>query len=60
MLNCNHCDYYLSENGKKTCEFSEHLFLKNPQDMEKYPCQDISYDSYISAKENKESMEVVA
>lgn len=60
MLNCGYCDYYLTENGKKICEFSNHLFLKNPLDMDKYPCLDISYDSYLSCKENKDNMEVVA
>jgi hypothetical protein len=60
MLNCNSCDYLSNEKGKKICEFSDHLFTKNPLDMDKYPCQDISYDSYLLKNEGKDDINIVA
>lgn len=59
MLNCTLCDYYSINGGKKVCEFAGHLFIKNPADMEVYPCQDISYDSYMMRKENNEIETVI-
>lgn len=58
MLNCDYCDYYSAEKGKKFCEFSDHLFLKNPLDLDKYPCEDISFANYLEKKENKNDMNV--
>ena len=60
MLNCTICDYYSNDKGKKVCEFADYLFLKNPADMDSYPCKDISYDSYLSKSENKEDVSIVA
>lgn len=59
MLNCNLCDYYSQEKGKKVCRFAEHLFVKNPSDMNRYPCQDMSYQDYL-LKQTKEDVEIVA
>jgi len=59
MLNCNSCDYFSMEKGKKLCEFSDHLFIKNPLDMDKYPCQDLTYDSYLLKIKN-EDIDIVA
>jgi hypothetical protein len=60
MLNCNSCDYFSMQKGKKLCEFSDHLFIKNPLDMDKYPCQDLNYDSYLLRIEKKEDIDIVA
>lgn len=60
MLNCNSCDYYSMVNGKKICDFTDHLFLKNPIDMDKYPCRDTSYNSYLLKNEKKEDISIVA
>lgn len=60
MLNCNFCDYLSTEKGKKICEFADHLFLKNPVDLDKYPCQDLSYDSYLLRIEKNEDVGIVA
>lgn len=60
MLNCNSCDYFSMAKGKKLCEFADHLFLRNPVDMDIYPCQDISYDSYLSKNEKNEDINIVA
>jgi len=60
MLNCNSCDYLSIGKGKKICEFADHLFLKNPLDMDKYPCQDISYNSYLMKNEKNQEISIVA
>ncbi|HEX2926189.1 MAG TPA: hypothetical protein VHP38_08020 [Ruminiclostridium sp.] len=60
MLNCSFCDYYSQEKGKKVCLFSDHLFIKNPLDMKNYPCQDMSYQDYLSKQEKKDDIEIVA
>lgn len=60
MLNCALCDYYSVKKGKKVCEFADYLFAKNPADMETYPCKDLSYNFYLSKKEKKEEIDVVA
>ncbi len=60
MLNCSYCDYYSQEKGKKVCTFTEYLFIKNPSDMKYYPCEELSYQDYLSKSETKNDMEVVA
>lgn len=60
MLNCSLCDYYSQEKGKKVCLFSDHLFVKSPSDMKHYPCEDMSYQDYLSKQEKKDNIEIVA
>jgi hypothetical protein len=60
MLECGYCNYYSNINGKKSCEFSGHLFVKSPENMDKYPCKDISYDSYLRRKEKLKDISIVA
>lgn len=61
MLDCSYCDYYSVSKGKKVCEFSGHLFTKNPLEMDIYPCGDKSYDSYLlEQEEKKDHLNIVA
>ncbi|MDF2984800.1 MAG: hypothetical protein K0R50_310 [Eubacterium sp.] len=60
MLNCSYCDYYSAEKGKKVCQFADHLFIKNPADLKNYPCEDMSYDEYLSKQDKKNVIEIVA
>lgn len=60
MLECNLCNYYSVRKGKKACEFSDHIFVKNPADMDRYPCEDITYDAYLSKNEKKKNISSVA
>ncbi|WP_133051117.1 hypothetical protein [Ruminiclostridium hungatei] len=60
MLDCGYCDYYSQEKGKKVCTFTGHLFLKNPSDMESYPCRNLSYQEYLINQQTKEQSEIVA
>lgn len=59
MLECSLCDYYSVSKGKKTCEFTRHVFIKNPVNMDKYPCKDMSYESFLlKNKTNKDDNRV--
>jgi len=60
MLNCDSCDYFSIKKNPKLCGFADHLFLKNPLVMDEYPCQDISYDSYLLKNKKNEAMTIVA
>jgi hypothetical protein len=60
MLECHLCDYYSVKKGKKACEFSDHIFVKNPIDMDKYPCEDMTYDSFLLKNENEKDISIVA
>lgn len=61
MLNCSYCDYYSYQKGKKVCEFSDHLFVKNPTDMDKYPCEGLTFHSYLEKqRESIADVEIVA
>lgn len=60
MLNCNLCDYYSNKKGAKKCDFSGFHFVKNPVDMEKYPCANISYEEFLAQQESSDAEEIVA
>ncbi len=60
MLDCSYCDYFTQEKGKKECTFTGHLFLKNPLDMESYPCRNLSYQEYLLNQNTREQSEIVA
>ncbi len=60
MLNCTICNYYSIEKDNKVCKFADYLFLKDPADMDIYPCKDISYDSYLLKSKSEEIVIILA
>lgn len=59
MVFCDACNYYSEKNGKKKCEFAKESFTQELYDMDKYPCEEISYDSYLESS-TKEDLQRVS
>lgn len=58
MLLCDSCNYYSEANDKRKCEFTEHIFTKEIHDMEKYPCENTIYETYLNSISEEELQKV--
>ena len=45
MLSCDYCNYFCEAHGKTKCELTKHVFTKDINDMEKYPCANVKLES---------------